>query len=129
MFVTFPMTAHFTQTDIWQKALDLAVKVHEVTNTFPREEREELVSQLRRASLSVVSNIAEGLGRYTYADKRHKYVQARGELTEVITQIHYSHRVRYLSQADFDDLSQRCEDVHKMLNAMISKVSKLKLQH
>mgnify|MGYP001245360663 FL=1 len=109
--------------DIWQKALDLAEKIHKVTGHFPQQERFELVSQMRRAAVSISSNIAEGLGRYTYADKRHRYVQARGELTELITQIHYSCRVGYLSKEDFNDLITKTDEVHKMLNALISKMS------
>ncbi|MBI3332245.1 four helix bundle protein [Candidatus Peregrinibacteria bacterium] len=74
------MLTDFTQLDAWKKAMDLAVKIHEVTKSFPKEEIYGVTKQMRRASLSLAANFAEGFGRYTYPDKMHKYVQARGEI-------------------------------------------------
>lgn len=68
----------FYQLDVWRKAMDLAVIIYEITKEFPREEMYGVTSQLRRSSVSVAANIAEGFGRQTYPDKKHKYIQARG---------------------------------------------------
>ncbi len=119
------MLKDFTQLEAWRKAMDLAVKVHRFTYSFPKEELYGVVSQMRRASLSIAANIAEGFGRYTYADKMHKYVQARGELIEVMTFSHYSHRVEYLSSEQHADLLEDCQHVHRLLNALISKMDKM----
>ncbi len=117
------MPANFTKMIVWQKALDLAEMIHDVTEQFPNQERFELTSQMRRASVSISSNIAEGLGRFTSADKRHKYVQSRGELIELITQIHYSFRVKYLEKDKFEELIAKTDEIHKILNTLIHKLS------
>ena len=119
----------FTQLDVWQKAMDLAVKLHGVTAIFPREELYGLVSQLRRASVSITANIAEGFGRYTYPDKRSKYIQARGELIEIMSSLHYSKRVGYITQTVLDDLLADCVVVHKLLNGLIRKMDMLNMHH
>src|SRR3989344_9348619 len=112
----------FTQLEVWQKAMDLAVKVHEVTRTFPGEERYGLTSQLRRAAVSFTSNIAEGFGRYTFPDKKSKYIQARGELVEVMSSLHYSERVKYITTPVLQDLMQDCVVVQKLMNGLISSM-------
>jgi four helix bundle protein len=119
------MTTDFTHFDVWNKAMDLAVEVHHITKDFPKEEMYGVTSQMRRSAISVAANIAEGFGRYTYADKMHKYVQARGELIELMTFVHYCHRVEYLSPQEHATLLERCQDVRMMLNALISKMNKL----
>lgn len=120
------LVAHFTQMIVWQKAIELAGKIHDVTKSFPKSEQFELVSQMRRASFSVSSNIAEGFGRHTVPDKKHKYIQARGELIEVITGLYYCARVKYLSVQQKDELLALATEVHKMLNALITKVQQRK---
>ncbi|MEK7218658.1 MAG: four helix bundle protein [Patescibacteria group bacterium] len=116
------MPHDFTQFDAWKKAMDLSVKIHAVTEKFPKREIYGITSQLRKAAVSVAANIAEGFGRFTYPDKMHKYVQARGELIEVMTELHYSHRVSYLSVDLLKDLLRDCTDVHMLLNALIKKM-------
>ncbi|MFH1444196.1 MAG: four helix bundle protein [Candidatus Peregrinibacteria bacterium] len=119
------MTNDFTQFDGWRKAMDLAVKIHHVTESFPKSERYGLVSQLRRASVSVAANIAEGFGRYSYPDKQYKYVLARGELVEVMTELIFSVRVSYLLKNQHEELHRDCVEVHKILNALITKMHSL----
>ena len=116
----------FTQLEAWQKAMDLAVKIHGVTKDFPNDERYGLTSQLRRAAVSVASNIAEGFGRYTYPDKKSKYIQSRGELVEVMSSLHYGERVKYITTSVLEDLMQDCIVVQKLLNGLISSMDKLK---
>jgi four helix bundle protein len=115
----------FIKFEAWQKATDLAVKIRDVTSSFPAEERYGVVSQLRRAAVSIGSNTAEGFGRYTYPDKKHKYVEARGELIEVMSLLRYCERVRYISDDALQDLLKDCIVVHKLLNGLISSMNKL----
>lgn len=107
----------------WQKAMALAIKIHSVIRGFPKDEMYGATSQLRRAILSVAANIAEGFGRYTYADKMHKYVQARGELTEVMSFLYYCLGVEYLTAEQQGDLLQDCREVQRFLNVLITKMN------
>lgn len=122
------MITDFTQFDGWRKAMDLAVKIPHLTAGFPKGEQYGLISQLRRASVSVAANIAEGFGRYSYPDKKHKYVQARGELVEVMTELIFGIRVGYLSQEQNNDIQNDCREVQKILNALITRMHTLDQQ-
>lgn len=79
--------SHYQQLIVWQKAMDLVEKVYEATKTFPREEVYGITNQLRRAAVSVPSNIAEGQGRRTTADFLRHLGIAYGSLLEVETQL------------------------------------------
>ncbi|MFA6509460.1 MAG: four helix bundle protein [Candidatus Peribacteraceae bacterium] len=115
----------FTEFGPWKKAMELALSIHEMTKSFPKTELYELTSQMRRASLSVAANIAEGFGRYTYPDKMHKYVQARGELVEIISFLYYCYGVKYIDLEQRDNLLKQGQEVHRMLNALITKMAKM----
>jgi four helix bundle protein len=118
----------FTKLEAWQRAMDLAERIHELTKSFPKTELYGLTDQMRRASLSVAANIAEGFGRYTYPDKLHKYVQARGELTEVMTFIHHSYRVQYMPVEKRDEFLALSYQVQKPLNGLITKMDQMQQQ-
>jgi four helix bundle protein len=115
----------YTKLQAWSKAMDLAVKIQNAAKLFPSDERYALCDQMRRAALSVPANIAEGFGRFTYPDKHHKYIQARGELIELMTFLHYSRRVEYLQEESFSSLMLLCTEVHKLLNGLIAKMQSL----
>jgi len=89
----------YTQLDAWAVGLDLVGEVYELTKDFPREEMYGLTSQMRRASTSILLNIAEGFGRYTYADKANKYTIARGECNEVEACLFIAIKLRYCTHA------------------------------
>lgn len=78
---------NFTDLVAWQKARDFAVMIYRVTEEFPKSEAFGLVSQLRRAVISVSSNIAEGFSRTTLKDKNYFYTMAKGSLTEIESQL------------------------------------------
>ncbi|ALM09814.1 MAG TPA: four helix bundle protein [Candidatus Peribacter riflensis] len=120
------MERDFTIFGPWQKAMALAISIHRATKEFPKDEQFGVTPQLRRAILSVAANIAEGFGRYTFADKMHKYVQARGELTEVMSFLYYCHKVDYLIENKHDELLRDCREVQRLLNALITKMDHLK---
>ena len=70
--------------DCYKQARELRVLISDLTKTFPKEERFELTSQIKRASRSITANIAEGYGRFTYTDTRHFFIIARGSVTETM---------------------------------------------
>jgi len=90
----------------WQKALDYVMEIYQVTQEFPRHELYGLTSQLRRASVSVPANIAEGSGRRTIRDYIRFLYIAKGSLTELEYLVHISHRLGYLTKEDFRQLRE-----------------------
>jgi len=108
----------------WQKADDLVVKIYEVTGRFPADERFGIISQVRRASVSVAANIAEGCGRETVVDSRRFLHQARGSLYEVEYYIHLSGRLRYLQTSEQEALTNQCSEVAKVLQGFINSLDR-----
>ena len=107
---------------VWQKAMDLAEQTYLLTRNFPKEELYGLTSQLRRAAVSVPSNIAEGQARQSTAEFRNFLSIAQGSLAEVETQILLAIRFQYLTpQQPSLALSLR-EEVSKMLSSLRSKL-------
>ena len=82
---------------LWQKAMDFVSRIYDMTRSFPREEEFGLKSQLRRAAVSIPSNIAEGLARSGKKDRLHFLNVVRGSMSEIDTQIEISHRLGYFA--------------------------------
>ena len=106
---------------VWQKSMDLVVEVYRCTKSFPRDELFGLTSQMRRASISVPSNISEGKGRYTRGELVQFLFNARGSLLELQTQITLAGRLGYLGEAQVANLEQRSAEVGRMLNELITR--------
>ena len=104
---------------VWQSAMDLVVLVYKATQDFPRSEQFGLVSQMRRASVSIPSNIAEGYGRGSQADRLRFFYMARGSLLELKTQISISVKLEYPEAAA---LIGQTEKVFGQLSALISRM-------
>jgi len=108
----------------WQKAIDLVIVVYGVTKTFPAVERFALTDQMRRAVVSIPSNIAEGHGR----ESERSYLQfcliAHGSLREVETQLHIAHRLGYIDEAGVADLRRQCGDAGRPLRGLIAYLRK-----
>src|SRR5437867_2344028 len=102
---------------VWQQAMDLAQALYSATKSFPSEERYGLVAQLRRAAVSVASNIAEGHARSLGDYLRHLLVSS-GSLTEIETQLILSSRLGFLRAADADPLLQSCDQIGRMLSGL-----------
>jgi four helix bundle protein len=104
---------------VWQKAIELAILVYRLSEAFPRTKIYGLTSQIRRASVSVPSNIAEGFGR----GSRKEYLQflfvAQGSLKELETQTTLSQRLNYATPAQADRILSEAEVVGKMLGSLI----------
>lgn len=107
----------------WQKALELVEQIYSCTRTFPHEEQFGLVSQLRRAAVSVPSNIAEGKGRSTDRDFRLFLHHARGSLCEIETQLTIAEHLGYLSEATAKELIDRAGEVARIVNGLIRTIN------
>jgi len=117
------MTQTFRDLIAWQLAKALARQVYEITRKFPSEEKFGLVVQLRRAAVSIPSNIAEGRGRGTKKDFAHFLMQARGSLYELETQIELANELQYLSQSDSARLLEACNELSRVLNGLINSLT------
>lgn len=110
----------FTEMPVWKNAMDLAVLVHEMTQTFPKKEDYGVTSQLRRSALSVSANIAEAFGRYHHADKLNFYYGSRGSLCETLSHLTYCLRVGYIQDDRFKGLNCLIGEIWQELNKVIA---------
>lgn len=102
--------------------MDLAAEIFSLTETLPAKEDYGLTSQIRRSSLSVSGNIAEGFGRNHSKDKMKFYYNSRGSLTETKSHLIYGRRVGYFSQSAFDDTSGLVQEIWRELNSLIGAI-------
>jgi four helix bundle protein len=109
---------------VWQKAMDLVEDVYKKTTGFPREELYGLTSQLRRAVVSVPSNIAEGQGRTSAKEFLHHLSIAYGSLCEVGTQILIAQRLGFLERHKFEVLDGQSSEVGRLINGLSNKLPK-----
>lgn len=118
---------NFTDLHSWQEAHKLYVLLYSITKKFPKEELFGLTNQIRRASLSVSSNISEGFGRSSVADRTHFYIMARGSLYEVQNQLIAARDILILEVEDFEKIYNQSVTAQKLLLGLI-KATKLKEQ-
>lgn len=113
----------FQDLTAWKKAHILVLEVYKLTKDFPKEEQFGLINQLRRAAVSITSNIAEGFSRTSYREKCQFYAVALGSLTETQNQLLISKDIGYLSSEKYSLLEAQSIEVHKIMNGLI-KTSK-----
>jgi four helix bundle protein len=106
----------------WQKAMDLVVDVYRATEQFPKEEIYALTSQIRRASVSIPSNIAEGRGRGTANEFAHFLRIAHGSLRELETQLLIARRLDYLNSDVVRPLLNQTGEVGRLLNGLLKSL-------
>lgn len=111
----------FTDLIVWQEGHKLAVLIYQTTRKFPKEETYSLSDQMRRASVSVTSNIAEGFGRQGYKEKIQFYYIAHGSLTEIENQLFIARDVGYLNDTDFKKIMDQADKTHALLLGFIKK--------
>lgn len=111
----------FTDLIVWQKGHDLVIKIYYVTKNFPKEEIFSLTNQMKRAAISITSNIAEGFGRQTFKEKIQFYYMSQGSLTELKNQLLIARDIAYISKNDFDSLTEQINLTHKLLQGLIVK--------
>lgn len=116
--------ADFRKMVVWQMADDLVVRIYQLTQDFPPDERFGLTSQFRRAIVSVPANIAEGAGRHTLKDFRQFLYTAQGSLSEVEYYIHLSQRLGFMQDEVAQRLEMERQEVGKTLHGLIQWASK-----
>ncbi len=109
----------FRDLNAWKEGHNLVLDIYHLTQTFPNNEVFGLISQMRRAAVSITSNIAEGFSRATYNDKKHFYVIAHGSLTELQNQIIIGRDVGYITKDTFSRCFDQSILVHKILTGLI----------
>ena len=108
---------------VWQRAIELTVAIYEITSSFPREEIFGLTSQMRRAGVSIASNIAEGYGRTSTGEYRQFLGMARGSNLELQTQIVVARKLGFGDPHKLDVAESMSSEVSKMLVSIMSKLS------
>jgi four helix bundle protein len=109
----------------WKKAMELVKRVYDVTDSLPQQEMYGLVSQLRRAAVSIPSNIAEGQAHYTnpeFVRLRH----ARGSLAEIETQLLIAQERGYISKEKLDELIRDTDELGRVISGLIASMTKTK---
>ena len=112
----------FTKVDAWQSAREFFVEVYEVTKRFPKEEKYEFASQMRRAARSICANIAEGCGYTGNQDTARFHRMGFGSSSECYSDLYLARDVKLLSPEDFDRLELRLIPTRKQLSRLISAI-------
>jgi len=110
---------------VWQEGHKLVLSVYKLTDRFPKSELFGLTSQMRRAAVSVTSNIAEGFGRRTFADRLQLYYIAQGSLTELKNQLLISRDLKYCDENEFAALEVQADQTHRLLQGFLTKTKML----
>ncbi len=119
------MKHHFKNLEIWKKARKLVKKVYQLTANFPKQEIYGLSQQMRRAAVSIPSNIAEGCGRNGDKELIQFLHIAIGSICELETQLYLSFDLSYISQKEGKELAEECSEIRKMTTGFI-KIIKTK---
>lgn len=112
--------ANFKELLVWQKSIDFVTEIYRTTETFPKTEIYGLVSQIRRAAVSIPSNIAEGNSRRSKPDYLQFLKISRGSCAEVETQLIISKNLNFLNESEYLELNERIIEISKMLNGLIN---------
>jgi four helix bundle protein len=105
----------------WQKAKALALEVYRCTRKFPKDEIYGLTSQMRRAAISVPSNIAEGKGRYSRKELVQFLFHARGSLLELETQLSIAYDLKYMDSVTFCRFEGKTQELGRILNGLVNR--------
>jgi four helix bundle protein len=116
------MSSTYQDLRVWQKAMDLAVEIYRTTDRFPKHELYGLIGQIRRAAISVPSNIAEGKGRRTDREFAVFLFHARGSLLEIETQIILARRLQYLQEESASSLLRATAGIGSALSGLINSL-------
>lgn len=103
---------------VWQKSIRLTKEIYEYTKKFPKDEVFGLTSQMKRAAVSIPSNVAEGSRRRTEKDKKHFYSIAFGSASELETQIEIAHELGFIDKINYDEIIKQLTEILKMLNKL-----------
>ena len=113
------MPTDFTQLEVWKKSIIFCKEVYSVVKKFPEYEQKNIVSQLRRASVSISTNVAEGCGKYTIRDETNFFRIAQGSTKECMSLIFLSKELGYLNEEECSRLFNQAELISKMFTLLI----------
>jgi four helix bundle protein len=124
-----PIVQSYRDLVVWKKSMSLVLDIYRDTNAFPKVETYGLVSQLRRAAVSVPSNIAEGQARLSTAEFKQSLGHARGSLMEVETHILLARELGYLEPDQSENLLSSSAEVGKILNGLLNSLVRERSQY
>jgi four helix bundle protein len=108
----------FEKLEVWIESKDFSKDIYNVTLKFPETEKFGLISQLRRASISIASNIAEGSARKSFKDKAHFTTMAFSSAVEVLNQLIISFELNFISEIEYHNLREKLESITNKLNSL-----------
>lgn len=114
--------ANFKELLVWQRSIDFVTEIYRTAEAFPKDEIYGLISQIRRAAVSIPSNVAEGNSRRSKPDYLQFLKIARGSCAEVETQLIISKNLGFLNEDDYLKLNQQIIEISKMLNGLINSL-------
>ena len=109
----------FTDLNAWKEGHKLVLLIYQMTKEFPQEEMFGLTNQIRRAAVSITSNLAEGFSRNSYKEKLQFYCIALGSLTESQNQLLIAKDINYLTKENFNEVAKQTVIVSKLINGLI----------
>jgi len=115
-------TNSFKDLIVWQKSMDLVIKIYQITNKFPKSEVYGISSQMRRSAVSIPSNIAEGRRRGSRKEYCNFLLIAYGSGAELETQAEIVKRLGFIDISSYNEISNLLTEIMKMLNSMLSKI-------
>ncbi|MCQ2975821.1 MAG: four helix bundle protein [Bacteroidales bacterium] len=116
------MIKSYKELIVWQKSISLVEYIYCILQQYPKDELYGIISQMKRASISIPSNISEGFGRHSKNDFAKFLLIARGSLFELQTQIELSLRLNFINKNQYDNFNSLSTDVEKLLNGLLSKI-------
>ena len=108
----------YRELDVWQKSMNLVEICYKITNEFPKEELYSLTNQIRRAAVSVPSNIAEGQSRWSTKEFLRFLSIAKGSLSELETQLILAQRLNYISEEKLNEILELTDEIGKMISGL-----------
>lgn len=112
----------FRSLKVWEKAHELTLKIYQITDSFPKQEIYGVTSQIRRAAVSIPTNIAEGCGKDTDPELKRYCLIAMGSSSELEYLLLLTHDLKYLTSEIYQPLQEQLIEIRKMLNAFIQKL-------
>ncbi|MGC2476343.1 MAG: four helix bundle protein [Candidatus Sulfotelmatobacter sp.] len=122
------MAQHYKDLIAWQKAMDLVHAIYDATDRFPRRETYSLTDQIRRAAVSIPSNIAEGQAHFSNREFLHYLRHSRGSLAELETQLLIAQKRNYLIDSDAAALLKRADELSRILSGLINSLKQKEKQ-
>ncbi len=120
------MSNGYFNLNVWKKAYRMGLKIYKITKKYPKEETYGLCSQMKRASVSIVGNIAEGYSRTTLPDYIHYITIAIGSCNELEVYLMFSKDLKFIGEDDYNDIKPKQEEILKMLLGLRKSLEKKK---